>query len=204
MNPLIKLFANPSLVEVLNLFLLNPEEEFYQSDIAKKTDKALMQVQRALKILKEIGLISSKQRGRMVYYKAIRSHPAFDDLKNLFLKTIALGESIRQALTPLSKKICSAFIFGSVAKGSESLDSDIDLFIIADFTLRELSKALSPLSKKLRRELNPVIFNSQEFQKRISEKDHFLLEIISAPKLWIIGNENELKQLVKGRKAKAS
>jgi len=93
MDPLVKLFANPSLVEILNLFLLNPEEEFYQSDIAKKTNKALMQVQRPLKTLKEIGLISSVQRGRMVYYQAVRTHPAFEDLKRLFLKTLSLGES---------------------------------------------------------------------------------------------------------------
>jgi len=204
MNPLIKLFANPSLVEILSLFLLNPQEEFYQSDIAKKTNKALMQVQRSLKILKEIGLISLTRRGRMIYYQAVKTHPAFEDLKHLFLKTLSLGESVRQALRPLNDKIHSAFIFGSVAKDEESLDSDIDLCIIADLTLRELVKVLSPLSKKLKRELNPVIFKQSEFQKRILGKDHFLIEVIASPKLWIIGNENELKQLVKRRKTKAS
>ena len=204
MDSIVKLFANPSLVEILTLFLLNPEDEFYQSDIVKKTNKALMQVQRALKTLKGIGLISSIPHGRMIYYRAVRSHPAFEDLKHLFLKTLSLGESVRQALRPFSDKIHSTFIFGSVAKGNESLDSDIDLFIIADLTLRELSKALSPLSKKLHRELNPVIFKRSEFQKRISGKDHFLIEVMSAPKLWIIGNENELKQLVKRRKIKTS
>ena len=55
MTPFLKLFANPSLAETLGLFLLNPEKEFYQSDIVKKTGHALMQVQRALKILEEIG-----------------------------------------------------------------------------------------------------------------------------------------------------
>lgn len=203
MDPIIKLFANPSLVEILNLFLLNPEAEFYQSDIAKKTNKALMQVQRALKTLKEIGLISSAQQGRMVYYRAVRSHPAFEDLKHLFLKTVSLGESVRQSLSTFGDKIHSAFIFGSIAKGNESLDSDIDLFIIADLTLLELVKALSPLLKTLKRELNPTIFKPSEFQERILQKDHFLLEVIASPKLWIIGNETELKQLVKRRKTQA-
>lgn len=204
MNPLVKLFANASLVDILNLFLLNPETEFYQSDIAKKTNKALMQVQRTLKILKEIGLISSVQKGRMVYYRAVRSHPAFKDLKHLFLKSVSLGESVRQALTPFGNKILSAFIFGSVAKGNESLDSDIDLFIIADLTLFELVKALSPLSKNLKRELNPTIFKQSEFQERILKKDHFLLQVIASPKLWIIGNEKKFKQLVKRRNNQTS
>ena len=204
MNGIVKLFATPTLAEILSLFLLNPQEEFYQSDIAKKTEKALMQVQRALKTLKEVGLISSVQHGRMVYYKVVRNHPAFEDLKSLFLKTISLGEGVRQALMPFQDKISFAFIFGSVARGDESFDSDIDLFIIADLTLRELSKALGPLSKGLRRELNPVLFGTDEYRKRISQKDHFLLKVLSSPKLWIIGNENNLKQLVKGRQAKSS
>src|SRR5262249_19559533 len=100
MSPLLQLFANPPLVKTLGLFLMNPEEEFYQTDIVKKTDLALVQVQRALKTLEKIGLISSVKRGRMVYYKAIRTYPGFGDLKNLFFKTISLGENVRNALMP--------------------------------------------------------------------------------------------------------
>ncbi len=204
MSPLLKLFSNSTLAEILSLFLLNPEQEYYQADIAQKTKKALMQVQRSLKTLKEIGIISSIAKGRMVYYKVIKTHPAFEDLKRLFLKTISLGDGIFQALSPFQNKIFCAFIFGSVAKGNESMDSDIDLFIIGDLTLRELSKALSPLSKGLQRELNPVVFGQEEFQKRIASKDHFLIEILNSPKIWITGNESDFKQLAKGRKVKST
>ncbi|MBS3905038.1 MAG: nucleotidyltransferase domain-containing protein [Simkania sp.] len=204
MSSLFKLFANPTLVETLSLFLLNPEEEFYQSLLVRKTGKALMQVQRALKTLKEVGLIASEHQGRMVYYKAVKTHPIFQDLKKMFLKTVSLGEGIRRALLPIQNKISIAFIFGSVAKDTESLDSDIDLFIVGDLTLRELIKSLSPFSKGLQRELNPVIFETLEFKKRVLEKDHFLVEVIGSPKLWILGNENDLKRLVKGRKTKGS
>ena len=200
MNSILKLFANPTLAEVLSLLFLNPEEEFYQSDLARKTCKGLIQVQRAIKTLEEIGLVSSIRRGRMVYYKAIKKHPAFDDLKRLFLKTLSLGENIQQALNPLHKSIPLAFIFGSVARGDESIDSDIDLFLVTELTLREIAKALGPLSKELQRELNPVVFEPTEFQNKISKNDHFLVEVLQAPKLWIIGNDRILKQLVKRRK----
>lgn len=202
MTSLLKLFANPSLVEILNLFLMNSEEEFYQSDIARKTGKALIQVQRALKTLTEIGLVSSVQRGRMMYYMAIKTHPAFEDLKSLFFKTIGFGEAIRQALSPLHEKIYFVFIFGSVARGDESVESDIDLFIVADLTFRQLSKALGPLSRQLQRELNPIMLDPNEFQKKIREKDHFMIEIMSSPKLWIIGSESELREIIKSGKAK--
>ena len=202
MNPLLKLFANPTLVEILSLFFLTPEEEFYQSELAKKTQKGLIQVQRAMKILEEIGLVSSIRRGRMIYYKAVKNHPAFDDLKRLFLKTISLGESIQQALLPFHSNIKLAFIFGSIARGNESIDSDIDLFIITEVSLREIAKVLGPLSKTVQRELNPVVFEPSEFQNKVSKNDHFLLEVLQAPKLWIIGYDRLLKQMLKGRQAK--
>ncbi|HSW72068.1 MAG TPA: nucleotidyltransferase domain-containing protein [Chlamydiales bacterium] len=197
MNSLIKIFANQTLVETLNLFLLNPDEEFYQFDISKRIKKALMQVQRVLKTLQEVGLISSIKHGRMVYYRAVRTHPAFEDLKHLFLKTISLGETVRLALQPFHDSIYLTFIFGSVAKDTESLESDIDLFIISDISLRELSQVLTPLSHALKRELNPIIYKREDFKKKLLARDHFLTRIIKEPKLWIIGNEDNLKQLVK-------
>lgn len=204
MSPFLKLFANPSLAETLGLFLLNPETEFCQSAIVKKTHHALVQVQRAVKTLEEIGLVSSERRGRMVYYKAIRSHPGFEDLKRLFLKTIVIGDCIRDAFGPMAEKIDWAFIYGSVASGQESADSDIDLFIIADLTLKELSKALGPLSRNLGRELNPILLKKEEFLKRVQNNDHFVAEIVNVSKIWLIGDEDEFKNMVKRRKNKSS
>ncbi|MGD0827747.1 MAG: hypothetical protein ABSA09_06625 [Desulfobaccales bacterium] len=59
----------------------------------------------------------------MVYYKAGRMHPAFED----FLKTVALGEALRQALAPLAEKGKLAFVLGPPARGRETPQSDIDL-----------------------------------------------------------------------------
>lgn len=128
MNRIVKIFANQTLVDVLSLFLQNSDEELYQADIVKRTGKALMQVQRTLKTLQEVGLITSSQRGRLVYYKIVKTHPIYEDLKKMLLKTVALGDAIRLALTSLDNKIRYAFIFGSIAQGTESVDSDIDLF----------------------------------------------------------------------------
>jgi len=197
MRPIIKIFANPTLVEVLSLFLQSPDEELYQADIVKRSGKSLMQVQRTLKTLHEVGLITFFHRGRLIFYKAVKTHPIFEDLKKLFLKTVALGDVIRDALAPVNDKITASFIFGSIAQGSETIDSDIDLFILGDISLRELSKILRPLSKKLKRELNPVVFGVSEFKKRLSNNDHFLLEVTSKPKIWVAGDEKDFERNVK-------
>jgi predicted nucleotidyltransferase len=195
MNHFIKLFANSSLATTLGWLLSHPDEEFYQTAIAKHTQCALIQVQRALKVLAEIGLVTAKKQGRMVFYQTVKSHPVFSELKQIFFKMITTGESLKQTLITVSDKVDFAFIFGSIASGHESIDSDIDLFVIGDLTLLELSKILGPLARKLHRELNPVLFTLDEFLQGLTSKDHFIREVAAGEKIWLIGSETEFKNL---------
>jgi uncharacterized protein len=196
LSTLAELFPNLALVKVLSLFLLHPEEEFYQRDIAETTGNALLQVQRALKRIERTGLVTKTKRGNMVFYKAERMHPAFEDLKRVFLKTVALGDVLREALTPLGEKVKLAFIFGSIAQGRETAQSDIDLFLVGELSLRETTKILGPVTSEIGREFNPVVYLPDEFKKKARENHHFITEVIRNPKIWLIGNEEELAKLV--------
>lgn len=191
LSSLAELFPNPTLVEVLSLFLLHPDEEFYQRGIAETTGNALLQVQRALKRIERTGLVTRTKRGNMVYYKAELLHPAFEDLKRVFLKTVALGDVLREALAPLADRVKLAFIFGSLAKGRESAQSDIDLFLVGELSLRETTKILGPVTAELGREFNPVVYSPEEFKKKARENHHFITEVIKGPKIWLIGDEEE-------------
>jgi predicted nucleotidyltransferase len=195
LSNLSELFPNPALVEVLSLFLLHPENEFYQRGIAEATGNALRQVQRALKRIERAGLVTKTRRGNMVYYKAERMHPAFEDLKHVFLKTVALGDVLREALGPLANKVKLAFIFGSLAQGRETAQSDIDLFLVGELSLKELIKLLGPVISELGREFNPVVYPPDEFKKKARENHHFITEVIRGSKIWLIGNEEELAKL---------
>jgi predicted nucleotidyltransferase len=197
LSTLAELFPNPALVKVLSLFLLHPEKEFYQRDIAETTGNALLQVQRALKRIEHAGLVTKTKRGNMLYYRADRMHPAFEDLKRVFLKTVALGDVLREALSPLTEKVKLAFIFGSLAQGKETAQSDIDLFLVGELSLRELTKVLAPVFSELGREVNPVIYHLEEFLEKAGGKHHFINEVIRGPKIWLIGNEDELAKMAK-------
>jgi predicted nucleotidyltransferase len=179
----------------LSLFLLHPEEEFYQRGIVETTGKALLQVQRALKRIERTGLVSKTKRGNMVYYKAERMHPVLEDLKRVFLKTVALGDVLRETLDPLADKVKLAFVFGSLAQGRDTAQSDIDLFLVGELSLRETTKILGPVTTELDRELNPVVYPPEEFKKKAHEKHHFITEVIRGPKIWLIGKEEELAKL---------
>lgn len=106
------------------------------------------------------------------------------------LKTDGLVEVLREAL--VSPEIEVAFVFGSVAAGTENADSDVDLIVIGSLSLRQLSKLLSGVATRVGREINPHIFTKEEFTRRKKANEHFISSVLATPRLFVIGNEDEL------------
>jgi uncharacterized protein len=175
--------------------LTHPDEAFYQSYIVGSTGYALIQVQRALKRLEDIGLIEKTKSGNRSYYKANRKHPAFQDIKHALYKTVLFGDLLKEALNPIKNNITFGFIYGSLASGKESSNSDLDLLIIGDLGIRDIANILSESVRKLGREINPTVYSEKEFKKKIKEKNPFIKEILHQPKIWLLGEENEFEKM---------
>ncbi len=193
---LARLFPNPAVLDVLALLLLQPERRFYQREIAELTSNTVLQTQRALKRIEDAGLVEKSRTGNRAYYIAQRNHPAIEDLKRVLLKTVALGDQLRDTLRPLETGVRLSFLFGSIANGTESATSDIDLLLVGKLSSRRVAIALAPLGRKLGREFNTVIYSAQEFRKKVHNENHFVKQILAAPKIWLIGSEDELAKLV--------
>lgn len=195
MTSFVALFPSPVLVDILCFFLMKPEEEAYQRSLAEKTGHSLAQVQYALERIEEAGFVSKKKSGNRVYYRAERSHPAFEDLRRAFLKTVALGDVMREALKPLAERIQFAFVYGSIATGQDRPDSDLDLFVLGNVSLKDISGPIAEASETLKREVNSVNYTEATFQTRLRENDRFVLELTETPKIWLIGNEDDFRRL---------
>ena len=92
-------------------------------------------------------------------------------------------------------KVFLACVFGSVAAGAERAESDVDLMVIGAVSLRQLSKLLSGVSAKVGREINPHVFTAEDFVRRKKARDHFVSTVSGAPKLFVIGSEDELEAI---------
>jgi predicted nucleotidyltransferase len=189
------LFPNPTLVHVLRILILHPEADFYQREIAERVSCSLLQIQRALRRIEKAGLVRTKKRGNRVYYSADRRHPAFEELKRILLKTVALGDLLRGRLERVGGKVRLAFVFGSVASGTERSSSDIDLLLVGSLSSRELSAILGPLGREVGREFNPVLYSEEEFRRKAKAGNHFVREVISGPKIWLVGSEDDLAKM---------
>jgi len=187
---------------ILKLFLFNVDNSFYQRQISHLTNQPLRGVQREVEKLYKIGFLEKSIQGNRVYYKVNRSIPIFEDLKNIFFKSVGISEALKENLR--GRKIKFAFIYGSYAKGEENLSSDIDLMIIGDISLKEISSILSKVKIQLMREINYAVFPLREFINKALQKDHFINSVLKDKKIFIIGSKNELKGFIKSGQAKTA
>ena len=202
MSVLNELFSSRTRVEVLKLFLFNPDNSFYQRQISHLTNQPIRGVQRELEKLGRIGLLQKSIDGNRVYYRVNREHPIFEDLKNIFFKCEGLAEVLKENL--LDRKIEFCFIYGSYARGEENLLSDIDLMIIGDISSREISNILAGVKTQFSREINYAVFPSIEFLSRARHKDHFLDTVLQDKKIFITGTEDGLKRFIESGQAKTA
>jgi len=183
--------------KILALFFLNPDQEYYFSEVVRLTGTRQGVIQRELKGLAEAEILSTEKRGRQKFYTVNRKHPIFHDLRNIIFKTFGVIGKIREALEPLGKNIDVAFVYGSFARGEEVSESDLDLFVVGNIQLDELVSALSGVEQAIGREINPTLFSATEFKNRWFKKNHFLKSVANAEKEYVIGSEDEFRRLAK-------
>jgi len=181
---------------VLALLYGRADSSFYTKQILDAVKIGRGTVQRELKNLTDTGIIIREVQGRQVYYRANTQCPIFDELKSIVRKTFGVADVIRQSLAINADKIRVAFIFGSVARSTENRFSDIDLLVVGDITFGEVVDLIATAEGTLNRELNPVVYTLAEFNKRLSENHYFISDVLSGDKIFIVGDENELKALV--------
>lgn len=184
-------------LSILALLYGRVDRQFYLSEIVRAVGggRGRGAVQRELKRLTDAGLLRRAVRGNQVYFQANSDCPVFADLKGLIVKTAGVVDVLRTALAPLGKCIHVAFIYGSIVRGEETADSDVDLLIVGEVTLFDVVSALASAQEMLRREVNPSIYPAEEVREKVDDGDHFLTTVMASPKLFVIGDEDELGRL---------
>jgi DNA-binding transcriptional ArsR family regulator len=182
-------------LSILSLLLINDEESFYLREIMRILGKGRGSVQRELANLTEAGLILRSERGNQVFYQANKDSPVFSEMKSLLVKTAGIADVIRASLSDLKDKIRVAFIYGSFADGTDTAASDVDIFIIGELSLREIVSRLQDAQATIGREINPATYRAGEFREKLQAGHHFVSSVYGTSKVFLIGNEDELKGL---------
>lgn len=142
---------------------------------------------RELHSLRDAGILVSNQVGRQVIYRLNPECPIYDELRAIVRKTAGLVSVLRDALAPFVDRIELAYVYGSHARGEERSDSDVDLLVVGDVSLKELSSPLVKAGETLRRVVNPTVYRPEEYRKALSERDSFVARVHGGARLDLIG-----------------
>lgn len=180
---------------VLGLLLLNPDTSYHVRELARLTGTSAGTLHKELTKLTAGGILRRQEVGNQVRYSADRDCPVFEELASILRKTSGLVDVLAVALSSVEKYIALAFVFGSVARGEQQSNSDVDVMLVGSLGFADAVQVLHPAQATLQREINPVVYSLQEFRRRAASDDSFIREVLSRPKLFVVGNENELRKL---------
>jgi uncharacterized protein len=143
--------------------------------------------------LVDAGLVTRKAEAARTLYSANRDSPVFAEIKSLLTKTVGMHDVLYSTLEGLRRKINLAFVYGSVARSGETERSDVDLMLVGKVDFNTVVSKLADAQKTLNREINPTVYSVKEFQSKL--RGNFLKNMLAEKKLFIIGDENVLREL---------
>jgi len=187
---------------VLRILFSNPGERFYQRRIIQMAGLGSGAVQRELARLTSGGILNRTVEGRQTYFEVNSKCPVYAELRGLVRKTFGIGHVLADALRPIGASVRIAFVYGSIAEGTETAASDIDVMVIGDKpSFESVVAALTKAQAELGREVNPAVYDVHEFRRKLGEGHHFLTSVVKRPRLFLVGDEVELGGLAKERLA---
>lgn len=193
MNILAQLVCSRVRAEIFRVLFGLRRDAVHLREIQRQTGFAIGTVRQDIEKLVKLDLVTRRKDGNRVYYAANSKHPLTADIMQMVLKTIGLTDVLREALA--DKAIQCAFVFGSLATGTDRAGSDVDLMVIGELGLRKVSALLSGVGDRLGREINPFVLTPAEFGKRVMEKEHFVASVMKSVKLFVVGSKHDLEAM---------
>lgn len=180
---------------VLGLLYSTPDKSFYTNEIMRWADMGRGTVRRELERLVSAGILSVTPYGNQNHYQARQDNPVYQELLGIVRKTFGMVDVVRQALKPLNSRIELAFIYGSIAKGTDARMSDIDLMLVGEGLIYgDVMDVLMPIEESLQRSVNPTIYMPADFKSKLNRKNSFVVRVMKQPKLIIKGAIDDFRK----------
>jgi predicted nucleotidyltransferase len=184
----------PVQQRVLGLLFGQPSRRFQSAELIRLAGSGTGAAHRLMKRLESTGLVRVSTEGHQKYYQANPESAVFEDLTRLVRKTVGLGTPLRESLSPFAERIRAAFVYGSVAAGSDRADSDIDLAVVADgLDYPTLYEALQDAERQLGRRIDLTVVTTKEWRRKRAMPDGFAARILGKPHLLLIGSDDDLR-----------
>jgi predicted nucleotidyltransferase len=181
---------------ILAATLSRPEKWWYLSELAEFLGIRPSSLQREINSLAESEILEKRREGTRIYVRANLRSPIYNELRAIFEKTAGLIPVLRRALAAFRQKIAVSFVYGSIARGQERATSDVDVVVVGQAGLADLTPSLRQAERTLGREINVTHYSPKEFRDKVARRDHFLVSVLKKRKEFVQGGQRELDALL--------
>jgi predicted nucleotidyltransferase len=185
------LLSSKVRARILTTMFLSPGIDRNAWELAQLLGENYSAVWKELKRLEGVGILVSEPRGNAKAYRVNHACPIEPELRSIVLKTEGIGGLLKTKLSTM-ENVQKAFIYGSAASGKADRYSDIDLMIIGEINLEEISSLISDAERELNRPVNYAIFSKKEWTERLANAEPFAMNVENSDKIMIVGVENGL------------
>ena len=190
---MVSLLFSDSQARVYEWLFGQPDRAYHLNELRRLTGLGSASLQRELNRVATAGLVDAQAVGNLRRFQANPQSPVYAELVALTRKTLGTVPVLREALRTLQPKLQSAWVYGSVAKQTDTARSDIDVMLVGnDLLLSQVLAALAPAEAQLGRKVNPSCYSPQEFERRRGEPDSFVNRVLTQPTLPLIRDAHEL------------
>jgi predicted nucleotidyltransferase len=187
---------------LLALLTSAPGQEFHTRELVRRIGGTPRPVHLALEKLARQGLVDSRRVGPLRLWHIDPAHPLYRSLRELYARTVGVAARIASAMED-QRAVALAFIFGSYARGTDDVRSDIDVFVLGDAKWAPLEDEARRLSEELGREVNFVTWKEADLARAVEQASPFLETLRRSEKIWIRGDDDEFERRLTGVGGKA-
>jgi len=186
------IFGSKTRQTLLKAFFETPDAEYYTRQLETLYRISVGTLHRELKKLTSAGILKTRNVGNIKLFSLDKQNSIYEDIKNIVYKTDGIIKSLKDCVDGV-KGVRAAFVYGSLAKGDERRDSDVDIFLIGDDMDEDgLIIKIGALEKKVLREVNYTLYTEKEYEKKKKNKNSFVLEVLKGKKIFLKGDGDDL------------
>jgi predicted nucleotidyltransferase len=153
-------------------------------------EHSLWSVQGALKALAQLGIVETRTIGRAGVHTINESHASVAPLRALADPIAALKAAIGEAI---DSRVQAVLLFGSIARGDATAQSDIDLAVLAEPEWDGRVDLQEVVHARLGNECDVLVFTDAEFRKLASSGEPVVRDILRDG-LALVGAKPHLKR----------
>lgn len=184
-------FISKVRVKLLKIFLVDPAKIYYVRELVRLTSEEINAVRRELERMMNCGMIKQEKRGNRLYYGFRKDYLYYFELLQMVAKSTGLGHLIIKNRNRIGK-IKYAILSGKFSRHQRHTENDVDLLIVGEIVMENLSEIISNFEKESERELNYSVMTKEEFDFRKKRRDPFISQILMGSRIMLLGDEQEM------------